>query len=196
MTFKILTTLFLSLGLMTVTAAAMQSGEDAPDIDPDPDSVSISGIPFKTITGEDTKLGDIEAKAYLLVNVASRCGFTKQYEGLEALYRQYKDKGLVIIGFPANNFAGQEPGTDEEILKFCTSRFDVTFPMMSKISVKGDDIHPLYAYLTERSAFPGEIEWNFTKFLLDGQGHPVARFAPQTKPSDEELVNAVNNLLK
>lgn len=158
------------------------------------DTVSYLDIPFKTITGEETSLEAFKGKVVLLVNVASECGFTPQYEGLEALYRKFKDRGLVIVGFPANNFGGQEPGTNEEILHFCRSKFDVTFPMMSKISVKGKDKHPLFVYLTEDSNLPGEIQWNFSKFLLDREGHLVARYPSQTIPQDKELVSKIENL--
>ena len=153
-------------------------------------------IPFSTITGEKASLADYQGKVILLVNVASKCGYTKQYAGLEKLYRKYKDDGLVILGFPANNFGGQEPGTNEQILEFCTSTFDVTFPMMSKISVKGDDIHPLYKYLTTESGFSGDIKWNFTKFLLDRDGKPVARFESAVEPMSEEIVGDIEKLLK
>ena len=194
-------TMFLITGLFLIFNFAgavdkVEKTRDSVATDNKKDSTQIMNIPFLTITGEETSLDKIKARAYLVVNVASRCGFTKQYEQLEDLYRRYKDSGLVVIGFPANNFAGQEPGTNEEILKFCTSRFDVTFPMMSKISVKGKDIHPLYAYLTEKSAFPGEIPWNFTKFLLDKNGTVVARFEPQTTPLDTAVVAKIDELLK
>lgn len=152
-------------------------------------------IPFKTITGNDSSLADFKGKVVMLVNVASKCGYTKQYAGLEEIYRKYKDKGFVIIGFPANNFGGQEPGTDQEILDFCTSKFDVTFPMMSKISVKGDDKHPLYAYLTEKSSQSGEIEWNFTKFVLDRSGKVADRFPTKTDPSSPEVTAELERLL-
>jgi glutathione peroxidase len=152
-------------------------------------------MPFNTITGEKTDLRAFDGKVVLIVNVASKCGFTKQYAGLEDLYRHFKDSGLVVIGFPANNFGGQEPGTDKEILNFCQSKFDVTFPMMSKISVKGKDIHPLFAYLTEDSSIPGEIKWNFSKFLLDRKGNLVARYDSQVTPDNEELVGKIRELL-
>jgi len=198
MSFKL--TIFLLTGffLMLNIAGAVdkvQKTEDTPAEERQNDSMKTLDISFQTITGEDTSLDKIEARVYLLVNVASRCSFTKQYEQLEELYSQYKDQGLVVIGFPANNFGSQEPGSNEEIQKFCTSRFDVTFPMMSKISVKGKDKHPLYIYLTEKSAFPGEIPWNFTKFLLDKEGAVIARFAPQTGPLDKELVSKIEELL-
>lgn len=159
------------------------------------DTASCLDIPFKTITGEETSLQAFKGNVVLLVNVASECGFTPQYKGLEALYRKYKDSGFVIIGFPANNFGGQEPGSNEEILKFCQTKFDVTFPMMSKISVKGKDKHPLFVYLTEDSNLPGEIGWNFSKFLLDRDGHLVARYPSETTPEDKELVDKIKSLL-
>jgi glutathione peroxidase len=152
-------------------------------------------IPFNTITGEQTSLAQYKGKVILIVNVASKCGFTKQYAGLEKLYQKYGDKGLVIIGFPANNFANQEPGTNEQILEFCRSTYDVTFPMMAKISVKGDDIHPLYKYLTTQSGFNGDIRWNFTKFLLNKKGEPVARFDSAVEPLSDDIVGSIEKLL-
>jgi glutathione peroxidase len=152
-------------------------------------------IPFKTITGEETDLRKFDGKVLLLVNTASECGYTPQYEGLEKLYETYKDSGLVIIGFPANNFGGQEPGTDSQILKFCQSKYNVTFPMMSKVSVKGADKHPLFVYLTEKSNIPGEIKWNFSKFLLNRKGELIARFDSPVTPMSDTLVEAVKKLL-
>ncbi|KAA3631348.1 MAG: glutathione peroxidase [Calditrichaeota bacterium] len=152
-------------------------------------------IPFQTITGEERNLGAFEGNVVLLVNVASECGFTKQYAPLEKLYEKYKDSGLVVIGFPANNFGGQEPGSNEEILNFCTSKFDVTFPMMAKVSVKGNDKHPLFSYLTENSDIKGEIEWNFSKFLIDRDGKLVKRFEPKIDPLSKEITDAIKQLL-
>lgn len=152
-------------------------------------------LPLKTITGNDTTLENFKGKVVMLVNVASKCGNTKQYAGLEELYRKFKDKGFVVVGFPANNFGEQEPGTDQEILNFCQSKFDVTFPMMSKISVKGEDKNPLYTYLTEESPQSGEIEWNFTKFLLDRNGTVAARFSTKTTPTSPEVVSSIERLL-
>ncbi len=152
----------------------------------------------KDIDGKEVDLGNYRGKVVLIVNVASRCGYTPQYAGLEKLYETYKDRGLVIIGFPANNFKQQEPGTDEEIKKFCQGNYNVTFPMMSKISVKGDDKHPLYKFLTEQPTagdFAGEIGWNFTKFLVDRNGNVMARFATKTKPSDDVVTEAVEKAL-
>lgn len=134
----------------------------------------------KTIDGEEKSLADYKGKVLLIVNVASKGGFTPQYEGLEALYRQYKDRGFEILGFPANNFLNQEPGTD-----------NVTFDMFSKISVKGNDIHPLYRFLTEESNFPGSVKWNFQKYLISRDGFVVAKFSPSTSPSSKELTDAI-----
>lgn len=153
---------------------------------------SIHDFTLDSIQGQPTPLSTFSGKVVLLVNVASKCGFTPQYEGLEALYRKYKDRGLVILGFPANNFAGQEPGTNEEILAFCKRTYDVTFPMFSKISVKGADKAPLYQFLTDKAAHPetgGEIQWNFTKFLADRDGKVIARF--ESKVTPEEIDSAI-----
>jgi glutathione peroxidase len=161
-------------------------------------SKSIYDFTMKSIDGQQVSLGSYSGKVVLVVNVASKCGFTPQYTALEALYEKYKDKGFVIVGVPANNFMSQEPGTDDEIKKFCSSKYSVTFPMMSKVSVKGDDKAPLYAYLTDTSADPqfgGDIKWNFTKFLFDRSGKPVARFEPATKPDSPEVTAAIESAL-
>jgi len=155
----------------------------------------IGAIPFETIAGDTARLDDFRGHVVLIVNVASECGYTPQYADLEALYRRFGDSGLVVIGFPANNFGGQEPGTNEQILTFCQSKFDVTFPMMAKVSVKGSDKHPLFAGLTETSPLPGEIEWNFSKFLLDRDGNLVARFPSKVGPMSAEIVAKVEELL-
>jgi len=152
----------------------------------------------KDIKGNDYDLSQLKGKVVMIVNVASECGNTPQYEALEKLYEQHKDEGLVILGFPANNFGGQEPGSNEEIQKFCTSKYSVTFPMMSKISVKGDDKAPLYKYLTDKSTggeFAGEVKWNFAKFLVGKDGKVVARFDPKTKPDSKEVTKAVEHAL-
>jgi glutathione peroxidase len=158
-------------------------------------SASYLSIPFQKISGDTTNLAAYKGNVILVVNVASKCGNTPQYAGLEALYRKYKDRGFVILGFPANNFGKQEPGTNAEILTFCKTNYDVTFPMMSKISVLGDDQHPLYTYLTKESPQPGKITWNFGKFLLDRNGAVIARFDPKTKPDDPALVSKIEKLL-
>lgn len=157
---------------------------------------ALADISVKTIKGADATLGDYAGKALLVVNVASRCGLTPQYEGLEKLYDDYEDKGLVVLGFPANDFAGQEPGTNEEIETFCTTNFGVDFPMFEKITVKGEDKHPLYAELIAQSDTPGEeVAWNFEKFLVSRDGHVVKRFSPRTTPDDPELIAAIEAVL-
>jgi glutathione peroxidase len=156
----------------------------------------LQNIPLKDINGNDTSLKSYSGKVVLLVNVASKCGNTPQYTGLEALYEKYKDKGLVIIGVPSNDFAGQEPGTAEEIKAFCTQNYGVTFPLMSKVHVKGSEKCPLYAALTgPQSPFPGEVEWNFGKFLIDRNGKVIKRFNPKVKPEAADLVQAVEAAL-
>ena len=164
-----------------------------------PPEKSIYEFVMKDIDGKDVKLDSYKGKVVLIVNTASKCGLTPQYEGLQALYDKYKDKGLVILGFPSNNFMGQEPGTEAEIKDFCTLNYKVTFPMFSKISVKGTDQHPFYTFLTNKESnpgFDGDVTWNFEKFLADKNGKIIARFSPKTKPNDAKLVQAVENALK
>jgi glutathione peroxidase len=159
-------------------------------------AADLTKIPFNDAEGNKTSLKAYEGKVVLLVNVASKCGNTRQYEGLEALYRQHKEQGLVVLAFPCNDFGGQEPGTIEEIQTFCKTTYDVTFPLMEKISVKGKEQHKLYKELTgERGAFPGEVKWNFGKFLISRDGKPVARFEPQVKPDSLELTGAIEQAL-
>ena len=161
-------------------------------------AASVYDFTMKSIDGQPISLKSYKGKVVLLVNVASKCGFTPQYAGLEALYEKYKDRGLVIVGVPANNFAQQEPGTNEEIKTFCSRKYNVTFPMMAKVSVLGDDETPLYRSLTDKSSDPkfgGDIKWNFTKFLFDRDGNLVARFEPPVKPDSEEVQAAVESAL-
>ncbi len=170
-------------------------------------------IPVNRIDGSETTLGEYEGKALLLVNVASKCGLTPQYEGLESLYKEYKDQGFEVLGFPANNFLAQEPGTSEEIQDFCKTNYDVTFPLFEKISVKGTDQHPLYSFLTEEKGEadiangtefeeklagfgqkrenPNDLLWNFEKFLVAKDGSIAARIAPDVTADDERVVAAV-----
>lgn len=175
---------------------------------------NVAAIPFNKIDGTSTNLGEFAGSVVLAVNVASKCGLTPQYEGLEKLYEDFRDKGLVVLGFPANNFKEQEPGSNDEIVEFCTSTYGVQFPLAEKISVKGDDIHPLYQQLT--SAQPdavgagpdngllqklasigcapekaGDVHWNFEKFLISKNGEVVGRFSPDIPPQDERIVSAV-----
>lgn len=158
---------------------------------------SIYDFTLDSIDGKPAPLAAYKGKVLLLVNVASRCGYTPQYTALQAIYEKYKDKGFVILGFPANNFGAQEPGTNDEIKTFCASKYSVTFPLYAKISVKGDDQAPLYQYLTKdaNSAVAGEIKWNFTKFLVDRNGKVVQRFEPKVKPDSPEITAALEQLL-
>lgn len=146
----------------------------------------------KNIDGEDYDLSELKGKKVLVVNTASKCGLTPQYEDLQKLYEMYKNQDFVIIGFPANNFMNQEPGSNEEIKQFCTSEYQVTFPMMEKISVKGDDIHPLYQWLTEKDlngVKDSKVKWNFQKYMIDEEGNLVDYASPKTKPLDDKIVN-------
>src|SRR5579863_3883687 len=160
---------------------------------------SVHEFSMKAIDGQTVTLSQFKGQVMLVVNVASRCGFTPQYEGLEKLYETYKGRGFVILGFPANNFGEQEPGTDAEIQTFCKSKYSVTFPMFSKISVTGSDTAPLYRFLTDPSAHPktgGEIQWNFTKFLVDRDGKVIERFEPDVEPLSRDIVSAVEAAVK
>jgi glutathione peroxidase len=160
---------------------------------------SIYDFSMKTIEGKTIPLSIYRGKVLLVVNAASRCGFTPQYKDLEALYRKYQDRGFTILGFPANNFREQEPGTDAEIKEFCTLNYGVTFPMFSKISVKGKDQHPLYRFLTSEEANPstsGEVKWNFQKYLVGRDGKVLAKFLSAVTPLSEELTSAIENALK
>jgi len=164
-----------------------------------PAASTIHEFTLNSIDGQPNPLAQFKGKVVLLVNVASRCGFTPQYAGLEALYKRYKDKGLVVLGFPANNFLWQEPGTNEQIKAFCSTKYHVTFPMFAKISVKGSDKTPLYQFLTDKKANPstgGEIRWNFTKFLADRNGKVIARFGSSVAPESPELNQAIEAALR
>ena len=157
---------------------------------------SIYDIPLKDIDGNSTSLKPYQGKVLLIVNVASKCGFTPQYAALEALYQKYKSQGLVVLGFPCNQFKQQEPGTDAEIKQFCTSKYDVTFPMFDKLEVNGANRHPLYVLLAGKdSPFPGDIGWNFTKFLIGRDGKILNRFASPVKPDSAELTQAIEAAL-
>lgn len=160
-------------------------------------AASLTDIPFQTTKGTDATLKDYAGKVVLIVNVASRCGNTPQYAALQALYKKYGPQGLVILGFPCNDFAGQEPGTAEEIQAFCTKNYGVTFPILAKLHVKGPEQAPLYAALTGPEAkFPGDVKWNFGKFLVGKDGAVLARFEPGTKPDSPEVVAAIESALK
>lgn len=151
---------------------------------------------MKRIDGAEQALSEYDGQVRLIVNVASKCGNTPQYEALEQLYEQYRDRGFTILAFPANNFGGQEPGTDEEIAEFCSTTYGVQFPLFSKISVTGDDIHPLYQYLTTQpEPVGGDVGWNFQKYLVDRQGNVVRRFGPRKPPLDPDVTSAIEALL-
>ncbi|MDR3687937.1 MAG: glutathione peroxidase [Fimbriimonas sp.] len=156
---------------------------------------TIYDFKMTNIDGRAVKLSRFKGKVILVVNVASKCGYTPQYKGLEALYKEKKDKGFVILGFPANNFGAQEPGSDAEIKQFCTGKYDVTFPMFSKISVKGDDEHPLYKWLIENSDRHDDIEWNFTKFVIGKDGKVFKRFMSKDTPDSEQVTQAIDEAL-
>ena len=157
---------------------------------------SLLDISVKDIDGQERKLNEFKGKAILIVNVASKCGFTSQYEGLEKLYRDRKQDGLVILGFPCNQFLGQEPGSNAEIKAFCRTRYGVSFPMFAKLDVKGKQQHPLFKALTgDTSPLPGKVTWNFNKFLLDRNGRLVARFGSTTKPTSKKLLKALDGAL-
>ncbi|MCH6258669.1 glutathione peroxidase [Puniceicoccaceae bacterium K14] len=154
---------------------------------------SIYDIDVETIEGETISLSKYRGKTLLIVNVASKCGFTKQYAGLEELYQNHKDEDFVVLGFPCNQFGGQEPGSEEEIAQFCQMNFGVTFPMHAKIDVKGDNRHPLYTFLTgPDSPFSGNVKWNFSKFVVGPEGKIVERFGSMTKPTSDKIVKAIS----
>lgn len=187
----------LSLSIIVVSSILL-----AKNFTPTPSALmakSIHEFSVKNIDGQEVKLSAYKGKVALVVNVASKCGYTPQYDGLQAIYTKYKDQGLVVLGFPANNFMGQEPGTNEEIKTFCQTKFNVSFPLFAKISVKGDDIHPLYQFLTSKESnpeFAGNITWNFNKFLVDQNGKVIARFETKEKPEGEKITQAIEAALK
>jgi len=151
---------------------------------------------MKRLDGSEENLGKYQGNVVLMVNVASKCGLTPQYKGLQALYQQYQGQGLEILGFPANNFMGQEPGTSEEIAEFCELNYGVSFPLFEKISVKGDDMHPLYQQITSMpEPIGGDVLWNFQKYLVNRDGEVVAKFGPRTEPQDPELIAQIEALL-
>ncbi len=178
--------IYLPLGVLLVMATSLFAGS------------GVYSFTLNSIDGTPAPLAEYHGKVVLLVNVASQCGYTPQYSALEAIYEKYKDQGFVILGFPANNFGAQEPGTNEEIKTFCTRKYSVTFPMYSKISVKGADQAPLYAYLTKGTGpgIAGDIQWNFTKFLVDRNGKVVQRFEPAVTPDSKEMTAAIEKRLK
>lgn len=178
----VVATLFLSIATLRAETPATQP------------SSGVLSFSAKSLDGKDVNLSQYAGKVLLIVNTASKCGNTPQYEDLENLYKKYKDRGFMVLGFPANNFRQQEPGTNKEIAEFCTQKYGVTFDMFEKINVKGAEKSPLYQYLTDASTdpkFSGDISWNFEKFLIDRNGNVVGRFKPGTKPNTPEVVNAI-----
>ncbi|MDZ7692085.1 MAG: glutathione peroxidase [Balneolaceae bacterium] len=177
--------IFLVISLVSLTSGIDEKVESVHDFE------------LNNIEGENIPLKKFDGKVLLIVNTASECGYTPQYEGLQALYENYKDKGVEVLGFPANNFGGQEPGTDGEIKQFCKVNYGVTFPMFSKISVKGNDINPLFDYLTQQQNpdFTGEIKWNFEKFLVSKDGKLLRRFRSDVTPQSDQIINAIDNAL-
>jgi glutathione peroxidase len=180
------------LGLLLVLCCVFLA---SPQVQAQQSVPTIYNFTMKMIDGQEKSLVDFKGKAVLIVNTASLCGHTPQYRSLETLYKQYKDQGLVVLAFPENNFKNQEPGTDQDIEKFCDLKYHVTFPLFSKISVKGDDMAPLYTYLTTQSGFNGPITWNFNKFLINPQGQVVARFDSKIDPLDPQVVAAIKKSL-
>ena len=175
---------YIVLSLMLAATAAFGAGK------------KISDIPLKDIDGKETSLKAYEGKVLLLVNVASRCGNTPQYKQLEEVYAKYKDQGLVVLGFPCNDFGAQEPGTNDEIKTFCTTKYNVSFPLFDKVHVKGTEQHPLYEALTgKKGPFPGDVKWNFGKFLVGRDGKPIMRIEPKTKPDAPEVIKAIKDAL-
>ncbi len=159
---------------------------------------SLHAFSAKSIDGKLVNISDYQGQLLLIVNVASKCGFTPQYKDLETLFRKYKDKGFVILGFPSNDFGGQEPASNQDIKKFCKVNYDVTFPLFEKLPVKGAAKQPVYKYLTEQSGseFTGEIAWNFVKFLVNGEGKVIGRFGSSTKPLDQKIISKIEEQLK
>jgi len=188
--------ILLALSFQFLSAQNNESGINEKGFSTMDGSPSIHTLTVKDINGNDVKLSDYKGKVLLIVNVASACGYTKQYTGLEKLYRDYKDQGLVVMGFPCNDFGGQEPGSNEEIKEFCSTKFDVSFPLFDKISVLGDNKSPLYKILTDNNVTgKGDISWNFEKFLIGKDGIVVGRYKSKITPESEELVKAIQTAL-
>ena len=180
----------MKLRLLPAAALALVLATPAPAAD-----AGVHAFTMSLNDGTPKKLADYRGKALLIVNTASRCGYTKQYAPLEKLYGKYRERGFEVLAFPANDFLGQEPGTNEEIRAFCTKEFGVTFPLFAKISVKGKEIHPLYRYLTTLPGFEGDVTWNFNKFLVAPDGKVVARFGTRVDPMSDEVTRKLEEVL-
>jgi glutathione peroxidase len=194
----------LSISLVVLLAGTILFGSYAfgfianESLNDTPKTKSVLDFKMKDIDGKDVKLNKYKGNVLLVVNVASKCGYTPQYEGLQAIYEKYNAKGFYVLGFPANNFGSQEPGTEKEIKEFCESKYKVKFPMFAKISVKGEDQDPLYKFLTSKETnpnFAGDISWNFNKFLVDRKGNVVARFTSKDTPESETVKKAIEKEL-
>jgi glutathione peroxidase len=184
--------LFTALALTLVTLELFAQPKEKPTVP----SKGVYSFTMKTINGKEKSLSEYRGSVLLVVNVASFCGYTPQFKDLEEAYRKYRSRGFRILAFPANNFGQQEPGSDKEIKEFCETKYSVTFDLFSKISVKGEDQHPLYQYITKESPFPGEVKWNFQKYLVDKRGEIVAMFPSRVKPTDKGVVEKIESLLK
>ncbi len=198
--------LIFSLGLLIVSEVSFaqpgpkstpgqpEAADQAALVKPD----SVYAFSAKSIDGKLVNISDYKGQLVMIVNVASKCGFTPQYKDLETLFRKYKDKGFIVLGFPTNDFGGQEPASNEEIKKFCKVNYDVTFPLFEKLPVKGTAKQPLYKFLTEQSGseFTGEIAWNFVKFLVNSEGKVIGRFGSSTKPLDKKIISKIEEQLK
>jgi len=191
----------LSLSLGTALAGHHETAKEAPKAAPEAPKAEVASAiinhSVQTIDGSSVSLSDYRGKALLIVNTASKCGFTPQYEGLQALFKTYEDKGLVVLGFPSNDFGGQEPGTAEEIKTFCKVNYGVTFPMFAKVHAIGENKAPIYQTLTEQTpeGIRGEVKWNFTKFLVGTDGAVLARFDSRVAPDNEALIQAIEAAL-
>lgn len=184
--------------LLLILPLALTLGMNASSVSADDSAECDLNFKMENIDGEQVDLEDYEGKVILVVNTASRCGLTPQYAGLEKLYNDYKDKGFVVLAFPCNQFGSQEPGTSSQIKEFCSTKYDVTFPIMNKVEVNGDEAAPIYKQLTSKDLQPagdGPISWNFEKFLIDREGHAVARFSPRVRPDKPELTKKIEDLL-
>ncbi len=198
---NLLTKMAMALAAMVGTASthAQETTSTSPASTPTK-YASVYEIPVEPMKAEGgtkaTSLGEFKGKALLVVNVASKCGYTKQYEGLEALYKKYKDQGLVVVGFPSNDFKGQEPGTEEEIVEFCKATYGVTFPLFAKVNIKGEDKSPLYQYLQEGDhAGKAEVSWNFNKYLVGRDGQVMGHYPSKVTPDDPNLVQTIEAAL-
>lgn len=188
--------LVLCLGALALGATLARAAADAAPPEDSPPPESLLGFEARRLSGAVEPLDTYRGQVLLVVNTASKCGFTPQYEGLQALYERYRERGFQVLGFPSNDFREQEPGSDAEIGAFCRANYGVEFPMFSKVRVKGADAHPVYAWLTSRPApIGGPVEWNFQKYLTDREGRVVARFSPRTEPLDAEITDAIERLL-